>query len=640
VSGTLDPGKVRGRLRNGFSRLPRSAFGLTVEDGSPQFYLGYARLQGDVSFTRASTAVAMGNGETENYLANEPRYIGDKLILDAGGTNIVPQPTDFSNAAWTKTNMGTPSLTTGPGGANTAYAIRETTASGAHSIVQILSGLSSEDQFTIMYLVEPVGRDYAYVIVQNASTAKNFQGRVDFANASFLSGYPAGSGAGTISGGVVEREDGFFLIWITGIFTAAETGLRIHLGTMSNSSTTSFAGETDKGLNVAGIWGLSGVGAPVSFLTGTRAAETYTAPIPEGAFLARVVDELGETLTPIEGPNWNVAAQANAFEIESVNVYPLALYDDTSAQSDTADGATISPSYGPDLVPLAFDTVNGFPMEASPTGRIENGRFHIDPVSGDAGTVYWTADLGADGAAVYAAADVVISAGVNGGDPQQTNMSFTIGFSANLNRLTESMTVHVVFDQDGFRAQYRTISGGFVTRAHLYKVQSTGTFPASVRLHGNRLTISYLGETITVEDDEFAAFDARYVFFELQATSNNTTRLIEFENPQIGEVEIGPRPDYTASVPVNLAAPAAVGTAVAGNLYTIQRGQWTSNNGALTFAQKWQFDLADIPGATNTSYQTTNGVDEGKKIRVGETATNTSGAAAAYVFSAESAALA
>ena len=103
--------------------------------------------------------------------------------------------------------------------------------------------------------------------------------------------------------------------------------------------------------------------------------------------------------------------------------------------------------------------------------------------------------------------------------------------------------------------------------------------------------------------------------------------------------EVGPEPSYTAAVPVNFGAPAAVGTAVAGNTYTIQRGYWTSNDGALVFGQQWQFDQVDIPSATATSYVTTNGVDEGKKVRVGERATNDTGISD-YTYSAESAALA
>jgi hypothetical protein len=488
-----------------------------------------------------------------------------------------------------------------------------------------------------------VGRDYAYATVQNASTAKNFQARFSFLTGAFLTNYPAGSGAGSLDGGVLDYGDGWFLVWLTGTFTAAETGLRIFLGTMSNSTTTSFAGDTNKGLDVAGIWGVQGTGVPVNFLTGTRSAETFDVPLGQGWYISRRVDGEGEVLENLQiaavGDRWDLKPRDGNLWLTEAQAYTVALLDDTSTQSDNADGDPVVPTTGPNLVPYHY--TGTVPMlEPATNGKIASGWYELTPQSGNAGTGYWIADLGAGASVKFAKATVDFAAGTSGGEAI-SNMSFAIAFCNNeFDNLLEEMPVHVVFSAEGFVAQYRTIADGFVTRSALQRAVGTGTTDVAVYIHGDKLTVTMWDVSITTQDPAFEVLDLRYAFFEIQSTSNNTTRTIRFADPVLSTAEVGPEPAYVAAVPQNLLVPSAVGTAVAGNTYTIQRGYWTSNDGALTFAQKWQFDLADIPSATSTSYITTNGVDEGKKIRVGERPSNDQGQAADYAFSAESAALA
>ena len=62
-----------------------------------------------INCQRASAGDAIGGGASASFAANVLRIIGGKLFKDAGGTNIVPDPADFSVAGWTKTNLGTPS---------------------------------------------------------------------------------------------------------------------------------------------------------------------------------------------------------------------------------------------------------------------------------------------------------------------------------------------------------------------------------------------------------------------------------------------------------------------------------------------------------------------------------------------------
>lgn len=321
----------------------------------------------------------------------------------------------------------------------------------------------------------------------------------------------------------------------------------------------------------------------------------------------------------------------------------LLLLDDTATQSDTANGAIITTTSGAILTPYPAVT-GGYPSGAATNGRIEGGKYKITPQSGDQGTIYWTFDAGAGRAIKYAQAEVHIAAGTAGGETIST-MAFAIGLSNNLAELTRWMPVHIIFATNGFRAQHRSPPAyPFTTRSQLERNQAAGfSTTATVELHGDKLTVTFMGQTVTVQDAAFAAIDCRYIFFELQTTTNNTSRTISFSDPVVRLTPISAEPAYVAAVPSNIvsaSAPFASGAAVAGNLYTKIQGFWISNNGGLTFTQQWQFNQVDIPAATATTYQTVNGVDEGKKIRVGEKATNTSGTAAAFAYSPESAALA
>jgi hypothetical protein len=78
---------------------------------------------------------------------------------------------------------------------------------------------------------------------------------------------------------------------------------------------------------------------------------------------------------------------------------------------------------------------------------------------------------------------------------------------------------------------------------------------------------------------------------------------------------------------VNTVAPAVSGTPQPGNTLTTTNGAWTGNP-TPTFAQQWQADAVDIPGATGLTYAVQPG-DVGKSIRSVVTATNSVGSASA-----------
>lgn len=79
--------------------------------------------------------------------------------------------------------------------------------------------------------------------------------------------------------------------------------------------------------------------------------------------------------------------------------------------------------------------------------------------------------------------------------------------------------------------------------------------------------------------------------------------------------------------PVNTAVPTITGTPTVGQTLSSTTGTWTGNPPP-TYARQWKADDADIPGATGVTYELTE-AEEGARITVTVTATNSEGSASA-----------
>lgn len=90
-----------------------------------------------------------------------------------GFTNLLVSPTDYSNAAWSKTNITvTPAATTAPDGTSTAIKLAAT-AAAATSVVQVVTATATTHAHTI-YIRRGSGDTHANLfLIQNVTTATN-----------------------------------------------------------------------------------------------------------------------------------------------------------------------------------------------------------------------------------------------------------------------------------------------------------------------------------------------------------------------------------------------------------------------------------------------------------------------------------
>jgi hypothetical protein len=590
-----------------------------------------------IKCVRDSTGVAIGGGETETFAANVPRIIGSKIFKDAGGTNVVTDPTDFSAAGWTKTNFGTPSLVTGPGGADGAYSLRETTTNAAHQLTRLVSGVASFTQITCHWLVKPEGRDFLQWGFFNASTSKNTVARGDLTTGQLINAYPAQTGGQTaLDAGMHDYGDGWWLLWLTATFSAGETGFRPYLNTMSNSTTVNFAGETDKGVDVAAVWAVTGVALPVNFLTGTRAAETLSLPLARGAYIEQTSDgvasSFGAFLLSTSGYR-ALTFPSDAPWVTRYRLYPCDAFD-IMDRANTSDGSLGTASDGG-----AYSLFNGFvsayPLPTATTGRITSNWATITPASGSTGVLYAVRDLG--GPVRFGSARVRFGAAVSGGG-SLSNTSIALLTSNDIDELVAVMPVHLVLTRSGVNIQKREEGGAFIDLGFIGAriMPNNSEYLFSFEIHGQTMRVTLGNQSVVVSDPDIADA-ARYMCWEIFTSSNNTTDNAQFKDAFASRSPVGDPPTYTAAAPVvtdpAFTAPSSPATFTSGTTLSVvsQVALVNSNAGPVTItARQWERNGVAIPGATGTTHVTTAGTDAGATFRCAITYTNSAGSTVAY----------
>jgi len=586
-----------------------------------------------ISCERASVGDAIGGGASASFAANVLRVIGGKLFKDAGGTNIVPDPADFSVAGWTKTNLGTPSLVTGPGGANTAYRMLETVTSGNHRLTRSISGLSAFGAVTTCYLFKSIGRDFVEFGFFNASTSKNTTTRFNTTTGAFVSGYPASSGGGQtgIAANFHSFGDGWWFVWITTTYSPTETGFRPYIGTMSNDTTTSFVGDTSKGLEVAGIWAVAGASLPVSFLTGTRSPETLTTPLNAGSYIERSSDGTVTTLTAFLFSTASyraISAPSTAPWLTSYQLYTADAYD-IMDRADTSDGSLGAASDGGTYT-LLNGYVSSYPMPSATTGKIASNWVTVTPAAGSTGTIYAVRDLG--GPVAFASARVRFGAAVSGGGTL-TNTSFALLASNDQTRLVETMPIHLVLTRSGFNIQKRLTNGTFVDLGSIGArlANDNSEHVVSFELHGDVMRVSLNNQSVIVSDPDLVNA-ARYICWEINTSSNNTTDLAQFKDCFASRSLVGDTPVFVAAAPVVTEAafvsPSSPPTYTSGCTLSVlpQPALVNSNSGPVTItARQWYRNGVLISGATGATHVTTAGTDAGATFYCAITYTNSAG---------------
>lgn len=177
---------------------------------------------------------------------------GDRLIA----TNQLRNSSDYSTANWTRTNV---TVTTGaalaPNGDAVANNVLETTTNGFHSLVQSVTKTADSITYCWARYVKPNGRDFIDLTLQDSGGSNGVvagynlaTGVMSFAAVGFGSGFTA------VDAGIDGSNRGYYRCWLTVTIPASVTTFQAVMNIRQDAGTSSYAGDTTKGIY---SWGAS-----------------------------------------------------------------------------------------------------------------------------------------------------------------------------------------------------------------------------------------------------------------------------------------------------------------------------------------------------------------------------------------------
>lgn len=168
----------------------------------------------------------------------EARFVGNRLTY----------PNDTSKTLfWTNTALAiTPNATYNPSdGKLSASRMLETGATSAHKIVQSVGSFVPSTVYTGSFYIRPAGRTFVQISIYDGSST--FSAWFNLSAASVV------SSSGADSTGIQTQPNGFYLCTIGFTTSSAATASGTYTISLSpNGSTTSYAGDTTKGVY---LWG-------------------------------------------------------------------------------------------------------------------------------------------------------------------------------------------------------------------------------------------------------------------------------------------------------------------------------------------------------------------------------------------------
>ena len=146
------------------------------------------------------------------------------LLIEESRVNLLTYSSDFTNAAWTKTNSTiTTAADIAPDGTQTASMLVESTATGGHQVTELITAVTST-AYTATVYVKAAGRSYIALYANNPGVGKYF----DLVNGVVLGNFIAAPTTATIT----SVGNGWYRCSMTATSTStAVTGLNLYLST-------------------------------------------------------------------------------------------------------------------------------------------------------------------------------------------------------------------------------------------------------------------------------------------------------------------------------------------------------------------------------------------------------------------------
>jgi hypothetical protein len=165
----------------------------------------------------------------------------------SGSTELLTANSDFSNAAWTKTNATvTVNATTDPDGTTLADKLIANTTNGQHAVMQQISKATTAKTYTLSVSVKRSGTNMNVAVsAQDATTANAAYALFDLGTGTMTTSGNAGTfTVGSTS--ITAQANGFYKCTIT-FTTGTENNVQV-LANVVSASTETFAGNGTDGI--------------------------------------------------------------------------------------------------------------------------------------------------------------------------------------------------------------------------------------------------------------------------------------------------------------------------------------------------------------------------------------------------------
>jgi hypothetical protein len=289
--------------------FPGAAFAMSFVTGKYQAGQGFSSFSGipGVTFTRTGTAYSETSGGSLTLFGNNRPRITDKgLRIEESRTNSLTWSQDYTNAAWTKSNVTASGVVSDPAGGSTGLTVTASAGSAVHELTQSVGTITSAASYAASVFVKQ--GTHQYVLLNLQGTAGNWISVVFDLQALAATQTGTGATSGTLVGSAVTQyADGWIRLQMVGSLVQTSGTFAVGFAPAATGNSFSTLGEISfsaAGTEVVYLWGAQVElgGFPTSYIAttsgqATRSADaaTYTAAALTGSVSIVVALDLGNT---------------------------------------------------------------------------------------------------------------------------------------------------------------------------------------------------------------------------------------------------------------------------------------------------------------------------------------------------------
>ncbi|WP_285020219.1 hypothetical protein [Novosphingobium sp. fls2-241-R2A-195] len=181
--------------------------------------------------TRASAAYALNKaGRYSSFTADTLRTTDRGALIEGAATQVCPQPVDFSNAAWTRSNVQTPTAIPAgaPDNASASYDLIENTNAAAQIYHQIATASLTAGVWTCSVHLQRRGRRYAGMLLTVAAGSSAWIVDFDAPGGPSVAAATGGTGPVAVAFGLIPLGGGVYRLWVAmPLSTAGTINMRV-----------------------------------------------------------------------------------------------------------------------------------------------------------------------------------------------------------------------------------------------------------------------------------------------------------------------------------------------------------------------------------------------------------------------------